>query len=322
MSWNHGVGAVFRALALGLALAIAAAACANRAGDDGFAESGGSDSVVLLDQPWVDLQVQNVIAQRLLERLGYSAEIQSVSVELGAKSMQSGEIDAFLGNWWPSQKPTFGQMIDQGEVDVLGTLLTGTRYAPAVPGETAQRLKISSLADLDAHAAAFGRTIYGIEPGTPGNATVQAMIDNNDYGLGDWRLVESSTPAMLTQVQRSVKSGKPIVFLGWSPHWMTVQFDPVFLQDPEGVWGGAGKIRTVVRGGFADEAPDIARFLSNLTFTRAEASRFYYDHDKRGQSLGRIADSWIQENPAKVRTFLDGVTSADGKPAASVVFDQ
>lgn len=52
---------------------------------------------------------------------------------------------------------------------------------------------------------------------------------------------------MLTQVEKASSSGQPIVFLGWSPHWMTVQFKATFLEDPDGVWGGAGEIRTVSR---------------------------------------------------------------------------
>jgi glycine betaine/proline transport system substrate-binding protein len=326
MSRNRGNRILTRVVGLVLGVALSGLATGCASGSSGefadAASSGGSDSLVLLDQPWVDLEVQNEITEQLLERLGYSVDTESVSVELGAKSMQSGQIDAFLGNWWPSQRPTFGRMLQQGDVQVLSTLLTGTRYAPAVPGDTAQRLGITSLADLDAHADEFGRKIYGIEPGTPGNATVQQMIANDSYGLGDWKLVESSTPAMLTQVQRSQRAGKPIVFLGWSPHWMTVQFDPVFLKDPQDVWGGAGEIRTLVRKGYSQEAPDITRFLSQLRFTKAEASQFYYAHDKRGESLEEIAGSWIKNNPERVKSFLTGVKSADGQPATSVIFDK
>lgn len=309
------------ALVVGLVMVGAVAGCASESSGD-FAEGtagGGADSLVLLDEPWVDLQVQNKIAEQLLERLGYSVDTQSVSVELGAKAMQSGQVDAFLGNWWPSQRPTFGHMLQDGDVRVLSTMLTGTQYAPAVPGDAARKLGIDSLAQLDDHADAFGHKIYGIEPGTPGNATVQKMISNDSYGLGDWKLVESSTPAMLTQVQRSVKAGRPIVFLGWSPHWMTVQYDPVFLEDPQGVWGGAGKIRTLVTRGYAQEAPEISEFLQQLRFTKAEASQFYYSHDKRGQSLEEVAASWIRDNPDRVRRFLAGVQAADGRPAAKVV---
>ncbi len=308
-----------------VSLAALASGCASEAqkGDDFAAKDsgGGPGSVTLIEQPWVDLQVENEIARQLLDELGYTASIESVSVELGAQALATGDADAYLGNWWPSQEPTYGSLIESGQIEVVNEeLLTGTQYAPAVPGDVAEDLGISSLADLDEHAEAFDRKIYGIEPGSPGNETIQAAIDEDAYGLGDWTLVESGTPAMLTQVDKAVRDGDAIVFLAWSPHWMTVQFDTVFLEDPEGVWGGAGEIRTVTRSGFADEAPDIATLLANLTFTTEEAGQFYFDHDKSGMEISEIASAWIEANPDRVKAFLEGVRSADGEDAQTVVF--
>jgi glycine betaine/proline transport system substrate-binding protein len=314
--------------AVSLALLATTAACSSAEDKGDFALSeddessggGGGTSVTLVEQPWVDLQAENEISKQLLTKLGYSVKVNSVSVELGAQALSTGDADAYLGNWWPSQQPTYGTLIDGGKVDVVSTLMKGTEYAPAVPGDTAQKLGISSLADLDKHAAAFGRRIYGIEAGSPGNETIQKAIDDDAYGLGDWKLVASGTPAMLAQVEKFQAAGKPIVFLGWSPHWMTVQFKTVFLEDPDKVWGGAGEIRTVTRSGFQESAPQITTFLGNLTFTTDEAGQFYFDHDKKKRELSDIASTWIAANPDKVKTFLAGVTSADGAPAESVIF--
>lgn len=304
-----------------LAALVAVAGCGSTQ-TSGFAQTQakGSNTVTLLDEPWDDLRAENVIAKQLLGKIGYTANIDSVAVDVGAKSMQAGKIDAFLGNWWPSQKPTFGSMINSGQIKVVGTLLTGTEYAPAVPGVFATKYHINSLADLAAHGAAFGHQIYGIEPGTPGNATVQKMIDHNDYGLGNWKLVQSSTPAMLTQVERAIKANQPIAFLAWSPHWMTLQFHTVFLKDPKHVWGGAGEIRTIVTKKFAQSSPNVTRMLSQMKFTTSEASAFYLQHDKQGKGYGEIARSWIKSHPDAVKAFLAGVKAANGKPAQSVVF--
>jgi glycine betaine/proline transport system substrate-binding protein len=305
---------------LGLGAVLSGCASDADAGGDDFASSssgGAADSVVLAEQPWVDLQVENEIAVQVLQELGYDASIKkNLSVENAASALGTGDIDAYLGNWWPSQEPTFGELIDGGDVNVVSTIVTGTEYAPAVPGDVAEELGVQSLADLDQHADEFGRKIYGIEAGSPGNETIQAAIDADAYGLGDWELVASGTPAMLAQVEKSHNAGEPIVFLAWSPHWMTVEFDTVFLEDPEGVWGGAGEIRTVTRAGFADDNPEIAEFLGNLRFTTDQAGEFYYAHDKEGQDLAEIASAWIEDNPDVVQSFLDGVDDAEGEPAA------
>jgi glycine betaine/proline transport system substrate-binding protein len=306
-------------------LSTAACSSAEDKGDFALSEDdsgggGSGTSVTLVEQPWVDLQTENEISKQLLTKLGYSVKINSVSVELGAQALSTGDADAYLGNWWPSQKPTYASLIDGGKVKVVSTLMKGTEYAPAVPGDTAERLGITSLADLDKHAAAFGRRIYGIEAGSPGNETIQKAIDDDAYGLGDWKLVASGTPAMLAQVEKFQATGKPIVFLGWSPHWMTVQFKTVFLADPDKVWGGAGEIRTVTGSGFDKSAPQITAFLRNLSFSTDEAGQFYFDRDKKKKELSEIASAWIAANPDRVKKFLTGVTSADGKPAESVVF--
>ncbi len=319
---RHPSRTVLAGVAALVLIMTAACSTAEQKGDFALSADDSTDgtSVTLIEQPWVDLQTENEISKQLLEKLGYTVKIDSVSVELGAQAISTGDADAYLGNWWPSQTPTYKSLIDTGKVDVTSTLMTGTEYAPAVPGDTAQRLGIKSLADLDSHAAEFGRRIYGIEAGSPGNETIQKAIDDDAYGLGDWKLVASGTPAMLAQVQKFESAGKPIVFLGWSPHWMTVSFKTVFLTDPDKVWGGAGEIRTVTRSGFADSSPQIDTFLSNLTFTTDEAGQFYYDHDKSGMELSEIAAKWIKANPDKVKKFLDGVESADGQPATKVVF--
>ena len=118
------------------------------------------------------------------------------------------------------------------------------------------------LADLDEHADEFGRKIYGIEAGSPGNETIQRRSTRTPTA-GRLELVESGTPAMLAQVEKSTKAGEPIVFLGWSPHWMTVSSTPCSSRTRTAVWGGAGEIRTLTRAGFADDDPADRRFLQN-----------------------------------------------------------
>src|SRR3954447_4033525 len=125
------------------ALAFSATACGSGS-DDGFASDssgGGNNSVVFAEQPWVDLQVENEIAVQVLDKLGYDASIKkNLSVENAASALKTSDLDAYLGNWWPSQEPAFGEAIKKGDVDVVSTMVKGTEYAPAVPGDVADKL--------------------------------------------------------------------------------------------------------------------------------------------------------------------------------------
>jgi glycine betaine/proline transport system substrate-binding protein len=307
------------ALTLGVAAALLTAC--GQGDDDGFAaaEGGGDRTVRLVQQPWADLIVENEIAKQVLDKLGYKTSVKDLSVPLGAQALSSGQADGYLANWWPSQKSAFEKPLREAQVEVAGTLMTGTQYAPAVPTSMATELGIRSLADLDRHGDKFGREIIGIEPGTPGNKTIADAIKDDAYGLGDWKLVQSSTEAMLAEVTRRVDRDQPVVFLAWSPHWMTVEWELTFLEDPENVWPGAGEIRVLVRKGLKKDDPNLYRFLSQIRVDTETAGAWIYTHDKEKKSPEEIARDWIKDNPDVLRTWLDGVVSVDGKPAAEVV---
>jgi len=307
----------------GLAVLAAAAAllvgCSGTS-TQGFAPSSEGKHVArFVQQPWADLVVETQIATQVLEKLGYDTSVQEVSVPLAAQALSTGQADAYLGNWWPSQKPVFEDFLNAGKIQVTGTLLTGTQYAPAVPAYVTQQLGVRSLADLDKHADVFGRQILGIEPGTPGNKFITDAIEKNAYGLGDWKLVQSSTEAMLAEVTRRVAKQQPVVFLGWSPHWMTVQWKLDFLDDPQQVWPGAGEIRVLSRGELEEQDPNLHRFLSHIRVDGETASQWIYDLDKERKPAETIAAEWIRSHPDVLRSWLEGVTSVDGKPATEVI---
>jgi glycine betaine/proline transport system substrate-binding protein len=303
------VSALFTALAVMLS-----ASCGNGQGFD----SGDAveNEVRLVQQPWEDLVVENQIVSQILGNLGYRTSIQELSVPLGAQALANGDADAYLGNWWPSQEPIFKSHLDTGKIEIAGTLVTGTTYAPAVPNYVADKYGIRSLADLAAKKDLFGSQFLGIEPGTPGNQYISDAIKDDAYGLGSWDLVQSSTAAMLAEVERRAGKGKPVVFLGWEPHWMNVEWDLVYLDDPEQVWPGAGEIRVATRKDLAADNPNVARFLSQMKVDRESASEWIYQLSKEQVPAETIAREWIKSHPDVVETWLQGVKTVDGKTAS------
>ncbi|WP_052745991.1 ABC transporter substrate-binding protein [Allosalinactinospora lopnorensis] len=305
-----------RVLATSLAAlsTLTVAACSEPEGgfDDG---GGGENEITLVEQPWEDLMVENAIVSQILEELGYSVSVEELSVPLGAEALASGDADAYLGNWWPSQEEVFTQYIDTGSVQILDTLVTGASYEPAVPRYAAEQLDVTSLADLAPNAEEFDNEFLGIEAGTPGNQSIQDAIDDDTYDLGDWDLLESSTPAMLAEVEQKVDDEQPVVFLAWEPHWMNVEWDLVYLEDPEEAWPGAGEIRIATRENFETDNPNVARLLSQMEVDTDTASDWVYDVSQEGMSAEDVAGAWIADNPDEIGTWLDGVETVDGEPA-------
>ena len=282
-------------------------------GSDSTDEAGSASTELrLVQQPWEDLVVENEIVRQLLGDLGYEVEVDELAVPVGAQGLSDGDADVYLGNWWPSQEPVFQEYLDDGSIEVIKTLVTGTTYAPAVPKYVAEEHGVESLADLAQNAELFGSRFVGIEAGTPGNQYITDAIDADAYGLGDWNLVESSTAAMLGEVETAAAAGDPIVFLGWEPHWMNVEWDLVYLEDPDEVWPGAGEIRIVANAEYHENNPNVVKFLEQMSVDMQTASEWIHQLSQENVPAQEIASTWIEENPDVVDEWLDGVEPVDG----------
>ena len=147
-----------------------------------------------------------------------------LSVPVTFASLQNKDIDVFLGNWMPAQVADRAPYDADGSVVVVRPNLQGAKYTLAVPSYT-QALGLKDFDDIHRFAAQLNGSIYGIEPGNDGNRLVLKMIKDNQFGLGDFKLVESSEQGELAQVERAVRTNQPIVFLAWEPHPMNMRFD-------------------------------------------------------------------------------------------------
>ncbi|MFD1880447.1 choline ABC transporter substrate-binding protein [Paracoccus pacificus] len=279
------------------------------------------ETVRLSDPGWTDITATNGVAATVLGALGYKPQIQTLSVPIGYEALKNGEIDAFLGNWMPAQQKFRDDLDASGKVDVLGQNLEGAKFTLAVT-KAAADLGIKDFADLDAQKDAFGGKIYGIEPGAPANQSIQAMIDADEFGLGDWELVESGEQAMLAQVGRNDGEGKPTVFLAWAPHPMNVTYAITYLTGGDKQFGpnfGGATVHTVARKDWVAACPNAAKLLAQMKFSVDMENALMGKILNDGMSGEEAAKDWLAANPDTVDPWLDGVTTLDGKPGADAV---
>jgi glycine betaine/proline transport system substrate-binding protein len=236
--------------------------------------------------------------------------------------MKAGDIDVFLGNWMPAQQHFRDDLDAAKAAEVLVENLPDAKFTLAVPTAAATELGVTDFKDLAAHAEEFDETIYGIETGAPANQNLQRMIDANDFGLGDWTLVESGEQAMLAQVARAEKGGDAIVFLAWAPHPMNTSFDLTYLAGGDAYFGpnfGGAQVYTLARTGWAEECPNAAQFFRNLVFTldieNAMMGRILDD----GETPDAAATAWLKEHPDALGPWLEGVTTLGGEPGLPAV---
>ena len=226
------------------------------------------------DIGWTDVTATTGLASHLVRLLGYEPEVTVLSVPVTYASMKNRDIDVFLGNWMPAMAADLRPYQTEGSVEVVGANLNGAKYTLAVPVPIRGRP-----AGFRRHPALRGAAqdeIYGIEPGNDGNRLVLTMIKKDEFGLGNFKLVESSEQGMLAEVERAVTAKRPIVFFGWEPHPMNMRFDMRYLSGGDTSFGpnyGGATVYTNVRAGYLEQCPNVGRLLRNLQVHAARRER-------------------------------------------------
>ncbi|WP_347140034.1 choline ABC transporter substrate-binding protein [Paracoccus sp. SSK6] len=303
-----------KALTMTAAMLLAATALPALADD-----AGTCGTVRYSDPGWSDITATNGVAAVVLEALGYTPDIATLSVPVGYEALKNGQTDVFLGNWMPAQQKFRDDLDAAGTIDVLVQNLEGAKFTLAV-NKAGAEAGVKDFADLDAQKDAFGGKIYGIEPGAPANQSIQAMIDADEFGLGDWELVESGEQAMLAQVSRS--GDTPVVFLAWAPHPMNEAIDITYLSGGDKQFGpnyGGATVHTLARKEWVAACPNAAKLFSQMVFDVPMENVLMGKILDDGMDGKAAAKEWLAENPDAAAKWLDGVTTLDGKPGADAL---
>ena len=287
---------------------------------------GGRDppscqTVRFSDVGWTDVTSTTALIAQLLRSIGYSPTVTVLSVPVTFASLQNNDLDVFLGNWMPAQAGDRGHYVEDGTVVVIGANLTGAKYTLAVPAY-AYAAGLKDFKDIQRFAAQLNDSIYGIEPGNDGNRHVLDMLKQDQFGLGGFKLIESSEQGMLAQVERAYRDKKPVVFLAWEPHPMNMRFDLKYLAGGDEFFGpnyGGATIYTVTRRGYSAECPNVGRLLANLKFTLRGESEMMAAILDQHEPAEVAATEWLKANPTAAKAWLEGVLTFDGRPAASAL---
>ena len=272
---------------------------------------------------WPGVTVKTALAAQLLETLGYEVRQQELGSTITYEALTQGELDAFLAAWLPGQQGMYETTMEKDVLVDLGNNVDGARLGFAVPTYV-HEAGVTSAEDLDREefAEKLERTIYSIEVGSGMSEILNGAVDDDTYGLGDWNLSETSTPGMLSAVDSALDREEWIVFAGWTPHWMNIEYDVRYLEDPEDMWGpdqGRSDVKTLVTTDFSESNPNATRLLDQLVFSADDQSAMILGFSYEEREPEAVALEWLRDNPERVEAFLKGVTTRDGEPAWPVV---
>jgi len=311
-----------RAIALSLALSGMACAVEVVTATRPLAVEPASCRVVrFADVGWTDVTATTAVVSQVLRGLGYEPQTTLLSVPVTFAVMKGRNIDVFLGNWMPAQTRDRQPYLDDHSIEIIRENLTGAKYTLAVPAYTYDA-GLKDFADIQRFGGALSFTLYGIEAGNDGNRHILSMIQHNDFGLGAFKLVESSEQGMLAEVARAYAAHAPVVFLAWDPHPMNMQFDLRYLSGGDATFGpnyGGARVLTLTRVGYVRECPNIGRFLRNLEFTTRGESEVMHAIISGHLAPEVAASTWLSKHPETVQRWLDGVHVFNARGAGTRV---
>ncbi|GAB3675223.1 glycine betaine ABC transporter substrate-binding protein [Salinisphaera aquimarina] len=251
---------------------------------------------------WSDAEFVTKLAKTLIEdHTDYKVKLTLSAIGVQYQGVANGDLDGMLMAWLPDTHADYWERVKDDVVD-LGTLYDGARLGWAVPDYIPED-ELSSIEDLKKPAVVemLGGKIQGIDPGAGLMQLSEKAMDTYDLN-DDYRLVSASGAAMTAALARAEKRHEPIVVTGWTPHWMFGRWNLRFLDDPDGTLGEAQHVDVVVRKGFEDDYPDVAKFLSNmhiplegLQASMDEAQKTSYDD---------AIKNWIDAHPDTIKEWF------------------
>ncbi|MFC7596515.1 glycine betaine ABC transporter substrate-binding protein [Terrabacter sp. GCM10028922] len=289
------------------AVAVLAAGCASGTAGGTSAAGGGSNKTINMGviPGWTDETGTAYLLKNVLEHNGFTVKITELSDNAPMyTALSKGDIDV-LSSAWP-EKLHKALMDRYGKnLEDVGAYYEGATSFLAVPTYS----DIKSISDLPSHAAELDGKITGIEPGAGlTKATKDDVIPA--YGLNkDFKLVLSSTTAMLTTLKKATEAKKPIVVTLWKPFWANGAFPVRALEDPKGAYGAPENLHVLARKGFSADNPKVANLLKNF---KLDDKQYQSLEDLVANKFGqgeedKAVQAWLDKNPeygTKLASYL------------------
>lgn len=295
---NHG--RFMTALVLALMLALTGGLAGGCAATDDVVDGTQEQTVRIGWIPWDEDVAVTYLWKRVLEDEGYGVELTQLDVAPVFEGVASGDLDLFFDTWLPSTHEDY--WAEYGDrLEDLGTWYDNASLTWAVP----EYMDIDSIDDLVGMEDELDGRIVGIEPGA-GLTRLSREAVLPDYALDGYELLEGSTPAMLAELDRSIKNEKPIVVTLWRPHWAYTAFPIKDLADPKGSLGSAELIHAVARSGFTADFPDVAEWVGAFEMNDdqlAELENLVLNEYGSGQEEAAV-EEWLSD--ADNRALVDG----------------
>ncbi|MFC8827890.1 ABC transporter permease/substrate binding protein [Streptomyces sp. NPDC057137] len=244
--------------------------------------------------PWEEDIAATYLWKAVLEDRGYKMNLKQFEVGPMYTAMSRGQIDVQFDGWLPNTQKKYWDKYGDKLSD-LGSWYGPTSLEIAVPSYVKG---VDSLADLKGREDEFKGRIVGIEPGTETMNILKNTVLPG-YGLdGAYKVVDSSTPGMLAELERAYAKKEPIAVMLWTPHWAYNEYKLTKLKDPLKAFGEGDQIRTVGNKDFPKNYPQLTEWFKDFKLSEQQLAGLENEIQKRGTGHEEEAvQAWMEKNP-------------------------
>jgi glycine betaine/proline transport system substrate-binding protein len=117
---------------------------------------------------------------------------------------------------------------------------------------------------------------------------------------------------MLSELDTAYRMREPIVFFGWSPHWMNTRYDIRYLKDPrdlQGRFNDSAEISSIVNENLSEHDPAAYELIKSISLSNDEVNQMEDDINEAGDPEAGVK-AWLEDNRSVVQPWIDAAKKA------------
>ena len=302
------------------------------------APEGPKDTIIFSDLNWTSAQVQNRVAQYIVEHgYGYPTDLVFGGTLPLFEGLRKGDTHVTMEIWLPNQELGWNEALEQGTVASVGTSLVGDWQSTfVIPGYVAEQypdlktpedLMKPEFQELFATDESRGKArLVACVPGWSCELVNDEQIDS--YGLTDFVHVikPGSQDAMFAEIYGAYEKEEPWLGYMWGTGDPAINLDLVLLEEApysEECWASDKRchfadstVLIAVHNSLLPRAGDVVGFLQNWDFDVPAYNRVFVWSSENDATPEETAIYWLENNREKWASWL--TDEAAGKVTAAL----
>ena len=291
-----------------------------------------ADALKIGVSAWPSAEVTAYIIARVAKRLGLESELRPGSSAAMLQELSAGGLDVYPEIWFPNLRAEFDTANANGAI-ALNTYGVEAQQNICVTRATQEQTGIQAVSDLKdpAIAAKFdtdndgkGEIWIGDESW---RSTEVEQVRAQSYGYaGTMNLLQAPEDVAMAAVDVAASLGSPIVFYCYRPHHIYGLHKIVVLREPrhdaahwtiadsadadwlkksraDSAWD-ASRFHVGYAASLKQRAPEMARFLSNISFDPPDIDKMSYAVQVDRKPAEEVADEWMAANESRIDAWM------------------